>query len=426
MKDTKIITALDIGTSKVFAIIAKINEDNKLEVIGSASSPNKGMDKGIVKDIEKATESIKTAITQAEEAAATEVDNIYVSISGEHIKSINAEGRTSVSGANDNVLVEVKKEHTEMAKNDACNLIRSRPAFKNTEIIHAIPRSYDIDNEKNIINPINMCGYQLTSYVHVVLAELATIRNIARCLELAGCREYHFVLSQIASARAVLNEDEVNLGSVLLDIGAGTVDIIAYEQSAISYTSVLPLGGNNLTLDISMGLMTSLKCAENLKIEHGNVCPELVEDDMSIDVEGIADRPSEKKKAKLLSVIMHHRASEILDCAYNCVKSNTHMQKLTGGLILTGGSAHLVNFEKLAKEEFNMPVRIASPDLSLLTGAVFRLKDPKFSTSVGLLYYGYDNVMSRNSVKHKLRKTNFFGNFKNVVKKIIDGLSDFF
>ncbi|MBN2460829.1 MAG: cell division protein FtsA, partial [Candidatus Cloacimonetes bacterium] len=255
------------------------------------------------------------------------------------------------------------------------------------EIIHAIPQYYEIDGQDGIMNPLNMSGFNLSAYVHIVMADINTLRNISRCIEIAGYRVEEIFLEPIASSSAVLNEVEKNLGSILIDIGGGTTDIAVFYRGSIRFSAVIPLGGTNITHDISIGLHTSPQSAEQIKLNLGNAIAGTIAEDRYIDIEGIAGRGTKKKKLRYVAEIIEARMREILESAYRVLNEYNELNLITAGLTITGGASLLKNSEKLAEEIFNMSTKIGYPNLSQLAGPTERLDNPKYATSVGILYH---------------------------------------
>ena len=424
MKKYPVITALDIGTTKICAIIAAVNPDNILEVKGVGISESNGLEKGIVKDINKTSESIRLAIQAAENKADLKAENIFAGIAGEHIKSRNAIGRISISDPSGKDPLEISEDHINAVINDAKRTVKIQQGHENLEIIHGIPQYYDIDNQRGIINPINMSGYHLTAHVHIVLADLNAIRNITKCIELAGYQPLDVVLEPIASAQAVLNEDELNLGCILIDIGGGTTDIAVFYKGSIRFSTVKPIGGTNVSQDLSIGLRTPPKSAEKLKIRVGNAVPASVPEEETIEIEGIGGREPGFKKLKFISEIIESRMREILEISYRSVFANYNQELMTAGLILTGGASLLKNSDKLAGEVFNMPVKTGIPMVHKLKGPVSQLESPKFATSVGLLFYGLESIpKSKILSTHKVHSFN--DRIIRTIKKWFNSFKDF-
>jgi cell division protein FtsA len=385
MKSGQTITAIDFGTTKICVIIAITTAENTLEIKGIGTSRSEGLCNGIVIDITKAAESLTKAIEEAETMAEKTAKNIYIGIAGEHVKSQNTLGRISLTSAN--VPCEITREHITNVINNARNNVKIQQGNERLDIIHSIPQYYDIDGQDGIVNPLNMSGFNLSAYVHVVMADINTIRNINRCIELCGYKVNDIFLEPIASSYAVLNEVEKKLGAIIIDIGGGTTDIAVFFKDSIRFSAVIPMGGMNVTDDLSIGLHTSPQNAEEIKIEVGNTIPSTIPQDKLIEIEGIAGRDAKQKKLRYISEIIEARMREILESAYQLLNEHYNLRMITAGLTLTGGASLLKNCEFLAEEIFNMSTKIGYPDLSRLTGPTERLKNPKYATSVGILYH---------------------------------------
>ena len=421
MKKPTVVTAVDIGTTKICAIIAVVRAPGELEVKGVGIAESHGLDKGIVKDIHRASDSIKRAIEEAERMAEHKAENIYAGIAGEHIKSRNATGRISISEGSGQEAAEVQQEHIEAVINDAKRTVKIQQGHENLQIIHGIPQFFDIDNQKGIINPINMSGFHLTAHVHVVLADMNAIRNILKCLQMAGYQEREVVLEPIASAMAVLNEDEKNLGCILLDIGGGTTDIAVFYHGSVRFSTVKPMGGANITHDLSIGLRTPPASAEEIKIGHGSAVAEGIDAEATIDIPGIGGRDGGSKKQRFVAEIIESRMREIFELAYSSVFNNYNKALMTAGVVITGGSALLQDTEQLAAEVFNLPVKVGWPDLAGLTGPTSRLRSPMFATSVGLLYYAMQQLPQDQQMPRKAPRESTM----TKLKKWFSGFSEF-
>jgi len=268
MKTGQIITAIDIGTTKICVIIAQINDELKLEVKGVGTGSSVGLVNGIVVDIMKASASIHYAIQEAESIAGTKARNIFVGIAGDHIKSQNTLGRISLTSGSDPM--EITQQHIEDVITNSKNNVKIQQGNERLEIIHAIPQYYKIDDQEGIMNPLSMSGFNLSVYVHIVMADINTMKNITRCIEIAGYKVEDIYLEPIASSNAVLNEVERELGSIIIDIGGGTTDIAVFFKNSIRYSDVIPVGGTNITQDLAIGLHTSPQNAEDIKLTKGN------------------------------------------------------------------------------------------------------------------------------------------------------------
>lgn len=419
-----IITALDIGSSFIRVLISQLNSENRIEIKGIGEIPSEGMDKGLVKDIQAVANCIKIAVGQAEEAAGCNAENIYINITGEHISSHSVMGRISVSGPLSNMPSEITQDHITQVINDAKNSVKVQKGFERLQILHGLPQYFDIDDQKEIYNPVNMTGFHLTSHVLLILADITSIRNLLKCVEVAGydVDPQNIVLSHIAAGLATLSDDEKRLGSVLIDIGGGCCDIAFYNKGNLIQTAVTPMAGNNITRDLAIGLRTTVTHAENVKIEFGSALTEGLESTQEIAVEGISGRSSSSYKLSHISMIIQSRLSEFMESNYQFIKSAYPLELITAGVILTGGTAKLKEIDSFTSEMFNLPVKIGYPDLSRLSGAISRLEDPSYATAIGLVYYGMDqNKDTKSSFMPKLKigKVNFLSKFYNYIKDYI-------
>jgi len=421
MKIGQTITAVDIGTTKICVIIAKVGEDNKMEVKGISVGPSDGLVNGIVVDMMKASKSIKEAISEAEEMAEMQAKNIFVGIAGDHIKSQNTLGRISLTTGSEPC--EINQDHVENVITNSKNNVKIQQGNERLDIIHAIPQYYEIDGQEGIMNPVNMSGFNLSAYVHIVMADINTLRNISRCVEIAGYKVNDTFLEPLASSHAVLNEVEKNLGSILIDIGGGTTDIAVFYKGSIRFSGVIPLGGTNITQDLSIGLHTSPSNAESIKINMGNSIASEVSDNSIIEIEGIGGREAKKKKLRYVVDIIEARMREILEGSYRILNEHHELKLITAGLTITGGASLLLNSDALAEEIFNMSTKIGYPDLSRLNGPIDRLNNPKFATTVGILYHVME-LFQDEEIKIQQIKT-VHDPFKKFINKIVAFFKDY-
>ncbi len=416
-----IVTALDIGSSFVRAIIAKEVGGHRLEILGIGETPSEGIEKGIVKDIQALSQTVAQALGDAEKAANTPAQNIYANITGEHIRTHIGDGRISIPTETPNEPGEITVEHVEQVINDAKNSVKIQKGFERFRILHGLPHNFVIDNQDDIHNPINMNGFHLIAKVYAILSELTPLRNLSKCIELAGysIEPENFVLNHIAISEAVLSEDERRLGAIVLDIGGGTCDLAIYSHGTLEKISVIPMAGKNITEDLAIGLKTTIGNAEYIKLEYGNALSGSVDQSLEIDVEGISGRAGSRKSQYLISHVIQHRVEEMLSLCYSKAKDFYTPELVTAGIVLCGGSANLTNIDTVLSDSFNLHVKIASPDLSRLNGMISRLEDPAYATAVGLLYHAanQDNEPSGKSFTLSSLKTNKISDmFKKILK----------
>ena len=384
-----IITALDIGSSNVRCIIANEIGDGRLEILGIGDYSSEGIEGGVVKDIQALSGCVAKAISTAEKEGKTSASNIYCNITGEHIRTQIGDGRISIPSATPNEPGEITEEHIEQVINDAKNSVKIQKGLERFRILHGIPHNFVIDNQDDIHNPINMNGFHLIAKVYTILAELTPLRNLSKCIQLAGyeINPENFVLNHIAVSESVLSEDERRLGALVLDIGGGTCDFAIYNRSSLEKISVIPMAGKNITEDLAIGLKTTLGNAEYIKVEYGNALASSVDQSEEIDVEGISGRSASRKSKFLVSHVIQHRVEEMLSLCYTKAKEFYTPELVTSGIILCGGTAKLKNIEIVLSDAFNLHVKIATPDLFRLNGMISRLEDPAYATVIGILYY---------------------------------------
>jgi cell division protein FtsA len=416
-----IITALDIGSSAIKAIIAKEVGNGRLEILGIGESQSEGIERGIVKDIQALSGCVAKALSDAENTAKTPAQNIFANITGEHIKTHIGDGRISIPTETPNEPGEITLEHVEQVINDAKNSVKIQKGFERFRILHGIPHNFVIDNQDDIHNPINMNGFHLIAKVYAILAELTPLRNLSKCIELAGysIEPENFVLNHIALAESVLSEDERRLGAIVLDIGGGTCDLAIYSRGSLEKILVIPMAGKNITEDLAIGLKTTLNNAEYLKIEYGNALATSVDQAIEIDVEGISGRAGTRKTQYLISHVIQHRVEEMLSLCYSKAKDFYTPELVTAGIVLCGGTANLNNIDVVLSEAFNLHVKVATPDFSRLNGMISRLEDPAYATAVGILYYAADQEHETTGKSFNLSNftTNkFVDKFKKILK----------
>lgn len=420
MKST-IITALDIGSTTVHSIIARTTEHDKLEILGVGLCPSEGIEKGVVKDIQALAACIEKSLAAAEKAADCSAENIYANVTGEHIRTQLGDGRISIPTEIPNEPGEIALEHVEQVINDAKNSVKIQKGYERHKILHGIPHDYIIDSQDDIRNPINMNGFHLTAKVLTILCELTPLRNLAKCVELAGYEidADNFVLNHIALSHSVLSEDERRLGAILMDIGGGTCDISIYNHGALERVLVVPMAGQAITEDLAIGLKTTIANAEYIKKQYGNAIANESEQSVEIDVEGISGRASTRRTQYLVSHVIQHRVEEMLAIAYNRSKDFYTPELVTAGIILSGGSANLEAIDTAIFNAFNMQVKIARPDLSKLAAYHSELDNPAFATVLGILYYamGFEHEPQSKSFNlGNLGNSKFVDKLKKIIK----------
>ena len=382
MPGPELITGLDIGTTKIGVIIAEVEDDSQPKVIGVGTSPSDGLRKGVVVNLEKTVRSIENAVEHAEQMAGVKVDQVYVGIAGDHIRSYNGRGVVAVAG--------IENEITEDDVRRAIDAAKAVVMPIDREIIHIIPQEFIVDDQRGIKDPLGMSGVRLETEVHIVTGAITSAQNICRSVERAGLDVKDLVLEPLASSYSVLNEDEKELGVVVMDMGGGTTDIAMFFEGCIRHTAVVALGGGNVTNDIALCLRTPIDQAESIKIKHGFALPSIIEDeDKTIEIPGVGGRPPRKVAQELLADIIHPRMEEIFRLAAGAIRKSEFVNLMTAGVVITGGGALVKGTAELAEEIFDMPVKLGIP--KGFSGLIDLAKSPIHATGVGLILYAIAN-----------------------------------
>ncbi len=381
MSRNNYIVGLDIGTKKVAVIIGEITAERKVEIIGIGTAESRGLRKGVVVNLEATTAAIKKAQEEAELMAGVEIESAYVGISGAHIKSFNSRGVIAVSGKN-----------REITREDIRRVIDQSKAVSippDREIIHVIPQEFIVDEQDGIKAPLGMSGIKLEVNVHIVTSAITSVQNLRTCVERAEIEIEQVVLNQIATSASVLTHDEKELGVGLVDIGAGTTEVAIFERGSLWYTSIIPIGGDNFTNDIAVGLRTPIPEAEKIKKKFGCVSAPNLDAQETIEVPSVGrGRKPRVLSRQILADIIQPRAEEIFRLVDGDIKRMGYEKSLNSGVVLTGGTALLEGLEEVAEEIFDLPVRRGEP--TGVGGLVDRVSTPDFATSVGLILYGFD------------------------------------
>lgn len=400
------IVGFDIGTKKIAAIIGEITEEKKIEIIGIGTTESKGLRKGVVVNLEATVESIKRAQEEAELMAGVEIDSAFIGISGAHIKSFNSRGVIAVSGKNKEISSEDIKRVINQSK--AVSIPPDR------EIIHIIPQEFVVDEQDGIKDPLGMSGIKLEVNVHIVTGAITSVQNLKTCITRAGIEIKQTVLNQIATSTSILTHDEMELGIGLIDIGGGTTEIAIFERGSLWYTSIIPIGGDNFTNDIAVGLRTPIPEAEKIKKKFGCVSSPIEDEQETIEVPSVGRGKKPRILSRqILADIIQPRAEEIFRLVDNDIKRMGYEKSLNSGVVLTGGTALLDGLEEIAEEIFDLPVRRGDP--SGVGGLVDRVSTPDYATSVGLVLYGYNQWKERGMSKD--RKKGFWAKFKDWLKE---------
>ncbi|KTD64636.1 cell division protein FtsA [Legionella spiritensis] len=374
--EKNIITGLDIGTSKVVALVGEVAVDGAIEIIGIGRHPSRGLKRGVVVDIEATVNSIQRAVQEAELMAGCEVRTVYAGIAGSHIRSLNSHGIVAIRDQ------EVSQADVERVI-DAAKAV-AIPADQ--KILHILPQEFIIDNQGSIREPIGMAGVRLEARVHIVTGAVSAAQNIVKCVRRCGLDVNDIILEQLASSHAVLTEDEKELGVCLIDIGGGTTDIVVFAEGAIQFTSVIPIAGDQVTNDIAMALRTPTKAAEAIKIDHACAMPELASANDMIEVTSMNDRPGRKISAKVLSEVVSARYEELFSLVRSELRRSGFEQRIAAGMVMTGGGSSVRGAIELAEMCFEMPVRHGCAHH--VSGLAEATVNPVLATGVGLLLHG--------------------------------------
>jgi cell division protein FtsA len=396
-----LVVGLDIGTTKICCVVGEVFDDG-IDIIGVGTTPSLGMRKGVVVNIESTVSSIRKAVKIAEDIAGCDLEAVYVGIAGSHIKGFNSPGILAINGR------EIKQADIQEVINGA----RTVKISENQQVIHVLPQEYMVDDHTGIQNPLGMTGVRLVTNVHIVTADIGAVHNLVTCCNKAGLQVADLVLESIASAKAVLTPDEMELGVVLVDIGGGTTDIAVFYEGTIRHTCELGLGGHNLTNDLSVGLRTPLAEAERLKEDYGGALSSIIKPNHVVDVPSVGDREPRRVTQKVLVDIIEARMIEILEMVDRELSVSGQKNRINAGVVLTGGTALLANLVDLAEQIFDLPVRIGYP-----TGVGGRVEDiytPRCTTGVGLVIYGREHQLSGLN-----RETGVMDKMKGWFKKIM-------
>ena len=374
MPEKTVITALDIGTSKVAALIAEFNENGQVQVLGMGVAPSRGLKKGVIVNIENTIQAIQKAIEDAENASGVKVNSVCASIAGSHIQSFNSNGVVAIRD----------REVTSFDVERVIDAAKAVAIPADQRILHILPQEFIIDSQDGIKEPISMAGVRLEAKVHLISGSISVAQNVVKCIQQCGLEVSDLVLQQLASSYAVLNEDEKELGVCVVDIGGGTADLTVFTEGAIRYTASIPIAGNQVTNDIAHALRIPTQYAEEIKVGHGVALTRLAKGE-ELEVKGMLDRPGREISDQSLASVIEARYEEIFTLIYEELAKSGLVDHLAAGIVLTGGAAKVEGALELAEEVLRMPVRLGVP--TGVVGFGETLKDPIYATSVGLLVY---------------------------------------
>jgi len=371
----QLIVGLDIGTSKVVAIVGMVTHEGVIEIVGLGSSASRGLKKGVVVNIDSTVQSIQRAIEEAELMSGCDIHSVQVGIAGSHIQGQNSHGIVAIKD----------KEVVEADIDRVIDAARALAIPSDQRILHILPQEYLIDNQDGIKEPLGMSGVRLEARVHVITAAINAVQNIEKCVRRCGLEIDQIILEQLASSHAVLTEDEKELGVCLVDIGGGTTDIAIFTEGAIRHTSVIPIAGDQVTNDIAMAFATPTLHAEDIKIKYACALAQLASEHETIQVPSVGERPSRSLTRQALAEVVEPRYEELFNLIHAEIRRSGYEDLIPSGIVLTGGTAKMEGAVDLAEEIFHSPVRLASPQN--VTGMSDFVKNPVYSTGVGLLMH---------------------------------------
>ena len=410
----RIITGIDIGTTKIAVVIAEWSNKHEMKIMGIGKSPSNGLKGGVVVNISETVDSISTAIKEAEKQADHEVTEVLVGITGDHVRGINYSGVITVNKNNNRQPV-----GQEISQSDIQRVLEHAQSINlspDRRILHVLTQEFKVDDRSGIKNPEGLSGHRLEAKVHLVTSAINTEKDIRTCVEKSGVAILDFVLEPLASAYSVLDINERDLGVVLIDIGGGTTDVIVYRDGGVMHAGAIPLGGTNITNDIAYGLQTTREQAEMIKCQHGSARTALANPEEDITIAGTGGRNSKTVSQNQLATIIEPRMDEIFRLAKIEINKSFYQGENTFGIVLTGGGAQLNHIEDLAQDIFKQPIKIGKPELK--GGISEKVNNPRFSTAVGLIRYGITNWEDLDGGDESF--TSIFQDFYSKLKKLFN------
>ncbi len=385
-----LIVGLDIGTSKTMAIVAELMPDHELQVIGYGMQPSRGLKRGAVVNIEATVSSIHSVVKEAEIMADCHIDNVYTGISGTHIRSLNSRGMVPI------------KEKNEVSQEDIDRVMETARAVSITndhQIIDILPQEFRVDDQGDVHDPLGMSGMRLEVDVHVVTGAISAVENVVKCVRRSGLEVNEIFLQPLAAARAVLNEDEKELGVCLVDIGGGTTDIAVFAGGAIRHTAVIGIAGDHVTSDIAMTLRTPTREAEDLKVLHGCALQQLANQNDFVEVPSVSGKAPRKLSRHTLAGVIEPRVEELYGFVKDELERSGYIDRISSGIVLTGGAAQLTGMEELGEEVFHLPVRIGK---TVYEGPLYEVVNaPLYASAMGLLYQGRDHWLRQQAARNQ-------------------------
>lgn len=383
----QIISAIDIGTTKIVAIICRKNEKGKFDVLGMGQAPSSGVKRGVVVHIEDTVKAIELAKNAAEAQAAVKMQEVYVGIAGQHIKSMKNRNHKYIEG----------EEITEADVLYLTEQMKKTPVDPGEQILHVIPQSYIVDQEEDVPRPVGMSGRMLEANFHLVIGKVASAKNIIKCIDRTGLEVKKLILEPLASSAAVLTDDEMEAGVALVDIGGGTTDVAVFHNNVVGHTAVIPFGGNVITNDIKEGCSILHRHAEALKTQFGSAMGDTAPEEKVVTIPGISGREAREISFKNLAYIIQARMEEILDAVMFELENSGYQEKLSAGLVITGGGALLKDLPQLVKFKTGYDVRLGYPNKFLVPEIEDRINQPMYATSIGLAIKGLESGYTSSS-----------------------------
>ncbi len=401
--DRRLIVGLDIGTSKIVAIVGELGPEGRIEVVGVGTHPSRGLKKGVVVNIESTVQSIQRAVEEAELMAGCEIHSVYADIAGSHVRSLNSHGIVAI-------------RDKEVTANDVERVIDAARAVAipaDQKILHVIPQEFVIDQQDGIREPVGMSGVRLEARVHIVTGAVSSAQNIEKCVRRCDLSVDDIVLQQLASSYAVLTDDERELGVCLVDIGAGTTDIAIFSEGGLRHTAVIPIAGDQVTNDIAIALRTPTKSAEEIKLKYACALPQYASGEETIEVPCVGERPPRRLARLTLAEVVEPRYAELFALIQAEVRRSGFEDMTAAGIVLTGGASKMEGAVELAEEIFHMPVRLGAP--SGVEGLVEVVRNPIHATGVGLLIYARELLAGGGGPKGSRSST---GGFKDMFERM--------
>lgn len=411
----RIMVGLDIGTTKICAIVASIDEQERINILGVGKAPSDGLNRGVVVNIDKTVNAIKEAIAQAELASGIEVNSVNVGIAGDHIRSMRSKGVITINNRDN----EITSKDVERLLEDCQRIMLPT----DQQILHVIPQEFVVDGQDGISDPVGMSGMRMEAEVHIITGLVSAAKNIYRCVERAGYQVADIILEPLASSYSALDSEEKEAGVVLVDIGGGTTDVAIFQESTIRHTAVIAVAGQKVTDDIRIGLSVLDDQAESLKRKHGESYADLIQEDEVITVPGIAGRPPKEITKSILGKIIQARMEEILEIVGIEIKRSGYSDALSAGVVLTGGGSLVKNICPLANESLGMDAKIGLP-LGITGGLVEEVNSPIYATAVGLVIHALKTGM--NNQKTMIPASSKSTSVEQVMNKIADRMKGWF